>query len=464
MRCYKCGSVLSETDYCNSCGADVTIYKKIIKLSNTYYNMGLEKAKIRDLSGAADLLRRSIRMDKKNIPARNLLGLVYYEMGEFVEALGQWVISKNLQPEKNIADKYIKEAQSNPARLDAMNTTIKKYNTSLAYAKEGSDDLAIIQLKKVIAMNPKFVKAYQLLALLYMKKEEYNKAKKLLNRALKIDNNSTLCIKYLEEIDKATQGVEIKEEEKEEKKILSGNDVIIPETGYKDVNYGVMQFITAVVGILIGAAMVYFLIVPAKENRTETEYRKTINEQQDNISRLKSSLEELQGNVDDLTKENESMAAILGDDKGNNKDDDNGSVSNAEQTSLLMEAAQDYAEGNTVDCALKLVEIGETDDMSKEFVSLYNKLMDETAQDAYNKKRDEGRSYEEVNDFIKARAAFEVCDKLQPDNIEILFHLGQAEYRINGNKINDASRAYFEKVVEIAPDSDYAGWTTSFLN
>ena len=102
--------------------------------------------------------------------------------------------------------------------------------------------------------------------------------------------------------------------------------------------------------------------------------------------------------------------------------------------------------------------------MSKEFVSLYNKLMDETAQDAYNKKRDEGRSYEEVNDFIKARAAFEVCDKLQPDNIEILFHLGQAEYRINGNKINDASRAYFEKVVEIAPDSDYAGWTTSFLN
>ena len=80
MRCYKCNSVLSETDFCNSCGADVTVYKKIVKMSNTYYNMGLAKAKVRDLSGAADLLRRSVRIDKRNINARNLLGLVYFEM------------------------------------------------------------------------------------------------------------------------------------------------------------------------------------------------------------------------------------------------------------------------------------------------------------------------------------------------------------------------------------------------
>ncbi|MFQ9933567.1 MAG: tetratricopeptide repeat protein, partial [Lachnospiraceae bacterium] len=191
MRCYRCGSVLSETDYCNSCGTDVAVYKKIVRLSNTYYNMGLEKAKIRDLSGAADLLRRSVRMDKKNIQARNLLGLVYYEMGEFVEALSQWVISKNIQPDKNVADEYLKDAQSNPTRLEAMNMTIKKYNTALKYALEGSDDLGIIQLKKVINLNPKFVKAYQLLSLLYMKKEEYGRAKKYLNKSLTIDYNNT---------------------------------------------------------------------------------------------------------------------------------------------------------------------------------------------------------------------------------------------------------------------------------
>lgn len=153
MRCYRCNSVLSDADICESCGTDVVIYKKIVKMSNTYYNMGLAKAKVRDLSGAADLLRRSVRIDKNNINARNLLGLVYFEMGECVEALSEWVISKNLKPEKNIADEYIRDVQSNQNRLSTMNQTIKKFNKALGYAWEGNDDLAIIQLKRYLALT-----------------------------------------------------------------------------------------------------------------------------------------------------------------------------------------------------------------------------------------------------------------------------------------------------------------------
>ncbi len=47
-------------------------------------------------------------INKYNINARNLLGLVYCEMGEVVEALSQWVVSKNFAPEDNVADSYIK--------------------------------------------------------------------------------------------------------------------------------------------------------------------------------------------------------------------------------------------------------------------------------------------------------------------------------------------------------------------
>ena len=200
MRCYRCNSVLSDSDICESCGTDVVLYKKIVKKSNAYYNMALAKARVRDLSGAADLLRRSVRIDKNNINARNLLGLVYYEMGECVEALSEWVISKNIKPEKNMADEYIKDIQSNPNKLNTLNQTIRKFNKALGYAWEGNDDLAIIQLKKVLNMNPNLIKAYQLLALLYMKKGENNKAKKALMKAAKIDVNNTLTIKYLNEI------------------------------------------------------------------------------------------------------------------------------------------------------------------------------------------------------------------------------------------------------------------------
>ena len=61
MRCYRCNSVLSDSDICESCGVNVNIYKRIVKMSNTYYNMGLAKARNRDLSGAADLLRSKER-------------------------------------------------------------------------------------------------------------------------------------------------------------------------------------------------------------------------------------------------------------------------------------------------------------------------------------------------------------------------------------------------------------------
>ena len=47
--------------------------------------------------------------DKRNIRARNLLGLVYFETGEVVSALSEWVISKNLQPTRNLASEYIKQ-------------------------------------------------------------------------------------------------------------------------------------------------------------------------------------------------------------------------------------------------------------------------------------------------------------------------------------------------------------------
>ena len=78
--------------------------EKILHQSNYWYNDGLRKAQIRDMSGAITSLRKSLQYNRANIDARNLLGLIYYENGEVADALVQWVISLNLQPENNLAD------------------------------------------------------------------------------------------------------------------------------------------------------------------------------------------------------------------------------------------------------------------------------------------------------------------------------------------------------------------------
>ena len=143
-------------------------YQKIIQLSKHYYNEGLERAQVHNLSGAIESLETSLRYYKGNIDARNLLGLVYYETGEWVKALREWVISVNLKPEENLAKEYVNNLRPEMNRSGRVNQSIKKYNQSLIYARNGSDDLAIIQLKKIISVSPNFLRAHQLLALIYI--------------------------------------------------------------------------------------------------------------------------------------------------------------------------------------------------------------------------------------------------------------------------------------------------------
>ena len=77
MECLYCHhQVVGNGQYCPVCGRDLTLYRKVIRTSNTYYNVGLEKAKVRDLSGAAVYLKKSLDLYKKNTDARNLLGLI----------------------------------------------------------------------------------------------------------------------------------------------------------------------------------------------------------------------------------------------------------------------------------------------------------------------------------------------------------------------------------------------------
>ena len=310
MRCIKCGAVLTDPGYCSSCGTEIKIYERLIRLSNTYYNMGLEKAKARNLSGAMSDLRYSLELNKNHIQARNLLGLICFEVGDVVSALTEWIISKNLEPEKNIADEYINAIQANPARLETINQTIKKYNQSLLYCQQGSEDLAIIQLKKVLSLNPKLVKAHQLLALLYIRTEEYERAGRELRRALAIDRTDNLSLRYQAELEELTgkpAGRDRKpEKEKETKKpdiisYTSGNETIIMPAGYKE-NTGVNVILNIFIGLVVGVALMWFLAVPAKVQSVRGQTAEQIREYSDQLAARQAEVNELQSQLDALER------------------------------------------------------------------------------------------------------------------------------------------------------------------
>lgn len=463
MKCYNCGCQLSEKEFCTGCGADVALYKKIMYASNFFYNEGLEKASVRDLSGAVASLRQSLKFNKNNVEARNLLGLVYFEMGEVVKGLGEWVISKNLRSEKNIADDYINMIQENPSRLETINQTIKKYNLALGYCQQDGLDLAVIQLKKVLSLNPKYVRAHQLLALLYMKAEEWEKAKKELDKCSRIDTGNTTTRRYLKEVEamldvaeNARGGMRKKALSDDVVKYQSGNETIIQPVGNRD-NRSVSVVLNIGIGIAIGVAAACFLILPSRLSAADSAAQAELRTVSEQLDKKTSTIEDMEQQAKLLTDENEKLKQELNDYVGND--------GTLEVVDGLLQTVSVYMEEpeNTSGIAQSLEKI----DMeaaeqvgSENFQNIYQTLLAqvgpsiaesyyETGMDAYQKEM-----YEDAITNLTKAAQYD------QENGDILYNLANA-YRQNGN--TDEAIETYTAVIEKFEGTERARRSQKYL-
>lgn len=457
MICYNCGCRLSEKNFCTGCGADVTLYKKIMYASNRFYNEGLEKASVRDLSGAINSLRQSLKLNKNNIEARNLLGLVYFERGEVVAALSEWVISKNIKGEKNIADDYINMIQNNPGRLETFNQTVKKYNQALTYCQQDSLDLAIIQLKKVLSMNPRFVQAHQLLALLYINNQDWDKAKKELDKCLKIDTNNTTTLRYLKEVESMMPSEEERVKKKKEAIVYqSGNDTVIQPVGRKEI-VGFQTLINIVIGVVIGVGIAWYLVLPARvqqaQNSANTQL-KTVSEQLDAKT---VQVDELTQQISALTKEKDSLSSSLDEAQGVNVA--------VEANTDLIEAALMYinksADEQTIAQELELIDDDFlANEATESFKTLYQMILDDVGPVVAKTYYNTGYEAFRTEEYDTAIENLEKAFKYDPSNGEALYNLAQA-YNRSGD--TDKAVETYKQVIELFPDTEKARKSENYI-
>ena len=465
MICYQCGCSLSEHDFCTNCGADVALYKKIMYISNRFYNEGLERANVRDLTGAITSLRQSLKFNKNNVEARNLLGLVYFETGEVVAALSEWVISKNLRPKKNIADDYIDMIQTNQNRLDAINQTIKKYNQALTYCNQDSLDLAVIQLRKVLSLNPRFIRAHQLLALLFINNEEWEKAKRELTKCIEIDTNNIATLRYLKEVDEMLMpedGVKNPSKKKHKSedivKYQSGNETIIQPVNMKE-GKGVTSLLNLGLGMLIGVAIAVFLILPARIQTAKASVDENLRKVSEQSDAKTATIDELQLQVEQLTESNnnlqQDLEAYLGTD---------GTLRSVDS---LMKAAGAYLtnpeEVTVVADYLEEIETqnaeGETNN-SEAFENLYNTLLALLGPDIAKSYYDDGYEAYRQENYADAIANLEKAYKYDANNGDALYNLANS-YKYAGEQAK-AKEAY-RQVIELFPGTEKARKSVTFL-
>lgn len=442
-----------EMDFCPHCGFDLGVQRKCMSLSNMYYNQGLDKAQIRDLSGAIDMLRRSLKFNKLNIQARNLLGLVYFETGEAVSALSEWIISKNIMPEHNVASEYIEKLQAEPAKLDMINQTIKKYNGALKCCRENNEDVAAIQLKKILSQNPKLIKGYHLLALIYIRQEEYEKARKILKKAARIDKTNSTTLRFLKEIDQQTGTQTSLESRWFSRRIKDGNgaekengyrteagDTVIQPPTFRESSY-MATVLNICLGLVLGGLVVWFLIAPGREQDINRETDEKIVEYSATMASQEAQITELQSQVDQLNQTTASAQEQL-----------NAASEKSSSYENLLKAVEAYQANNTSQTSNALMEVN-TDLLSVDAKAVYDEIYNNIQDAMFNELKAEGVEAFDNAEYSTAIDRLTKAKAINGKDYTVLNYLAHA-YRQSG----DTQKAIemFQETIDVFPGTERA--------
>lgn len=443
MECYNCGIIIGREMVCPNCGVDLRIYRKFVGISNYLYNQALAKAKTRDLSGAIADLRLSLQYNKVNTNARNLLGLIYYEMGEGVAAVREWLISKGYQAEENRASVYLEQTKKDPSEKEKINQLARKYNQAVAYCRQNSLDLAIIQLKKILAGNARFVKGWQLLALIYIRNGELEQARKALRKAEAIDAGNPATVRYLKEVaEQLRHGGGKKAKKAQAIAYQNGNDMIIQPKLRGDIGFWGMAA-NLLVGVAIGVAITWYLVVPGVRKQAVSDANVAVTEVNNTIADKNNTIKSLEEQIDSLTTDVQDV-----------QDDVKDRDAAIEASDSLLTAYDAYINEN-IELAGDTLEGIDEKLLSKKgrriIKTLREQINHQYLSTAYTDGMNAYNSYKNEEAIEQLSKVVAMDEKYDDGNA--LYNLAQA-YR----KTEDLEKAkeYYSKVVELFPDSSLA--------
>lgn len=448
MKCPNCGYFIQEGVVCPSCGVDTFIFKKTRNTSIRLYNKGLEQANARDLTGAIKSLEQSILFDKNNYIARNLLGLVYHEKGQIADALKQWIVSASIEHKNNPASTYMDILQKDGRKMEKKNDAVMFYNQAISYLQQGSDDLALIQLKRALEYNSNFVEACNLMTLCCLQENNFDRASYFVQKALKIDQYNPLALHYARELDIATNK---KTAKNTDTNTVKRTDAAPPAPTYRR-QIRQNSFKNEAIAFLIGGASVAIvllsLVMPAwteQKDKTIDELRSKVSSATANGNITPEELAELRKRAETLEQENETYKA---------------EAAKQQNLTLLQEATTLFESEYIVESAAKIILI-DSSAFSEEELAALNTLKNSALPQAASYLYTQGRNDFLSENFDTAKENFENClkyasseDVSSADFIDDTFYYLAQMAEQKGDV--STAKQYYQRILDEYPDSNHA--------
>jgi len=408
---------------------DVVLYDGITNLSNKLYNKGLDKLENSDFTTGIELLRKSVSINRSNIPARNLLGLGLFEVGHVGEAVKHWVISNMLSSDKNPAAAYIEKIEKNPRNLEKLNEAIVMYNRAQEHLRQNSDDLAVIQLKKAVETNPRFIDAMNLLALCHLIQNDKNRAAPIVERVLSMDVHNPVAAGYasLLNLGRGKPGLlaPTKKQPQAAAKSSGGSTykAISSMQEKKGAGFRITEILFFILGIICAAAVGYFLIMPVLQREHADDIAR-IN--QDILANEANHQAELQAREAEM----EAMQLIV--DEFNILTNQQAQQAELQSRILEIHNAYNYLNDGLYQQAFHIVENVNMDGFPQDIIDraayIRARVYPELARQYFNAGQNGFNDNDPPFALPRLERAFRFMDESDPDFNELLFMLGSLYY------------------------------------
>ena len=269
--------------------------------------------------------------------------------------------------------------------------------------------------------------------------------------AAKIDKSNTTTLRFLKEVEEQTGrrtnleprfGMREKVREGKDGSLIyrSGNDIVIqpPEFREKTITN---TLVNLVLGLVVGAAALWFLVVPAITQNVNEAANKKVVDYSNQMATQAAELERLQEQMDASQESVDTAQSQIEAAQKQTADYEN-----------LLKAWDEYQQGNLTNAANAIAEVS-SDSLSVEGKSVYDTIMNQVGDTLKKQYRDEGINYIYAGNYDAAIESLEKAVNIGNQDRRSMYYLAQA-YAGKGDVENAVT--WYQKVVDNYPGTQNA--------